>query len=128
MVAFTLQHTVVGVSLCASTLLVLFRISEQGTSYVAKRSERMVEEMIELAERYHDESKRTTEGLDDLERMKLKAMALSLLQYAQIALSDDVLETIAGYSVGRRVRHLQQEMNKLRGRATATGVDAVART
>lgn len=103
-----LFHTSVAVTLSTSVLLVLFRISEHTPSV----STAHIEQVVEVADQYYDDAKKVT--TDDIDRFRLKSMALALLRYANASLRVDVLENVSGYSVGRRIKHLEQDLTRLR--------------
>ena len=103
-----LLHTSVAVTLSTSVLLILFRISEQTPSV----STAHIEQVVEVADQYYDDAKRVAS--DDIDRLRLKSMSLALLRYANASLRIDVLENLSGYSVGRRIKHLEQDLTRLR--------------
>lgn len=105
-----LTQTAVLVTVCIGVMLILFRISEH-TSPAVTRTERIVTQMVDLSDRYYEDSRATR---DDAERLHLKSMALSLLQFSNATLSHERLEHIVGYSVRRRIKHLQQDITRIR--------------
>lgn len=104
-----LVQTAVLVTVGTSVLLVLFRISEH-TSPAVTRTEKLVSQMTDLSEQYYEDARHTK---DDVERVRLKAMALSLLQFANATLPHERLEHMVGYSVRRRIKHLQQDLSRI---------------
>ena len=104
-----LLHTSIVVTLSTSVLLVLFRISEQHSAQTSPGIH-SVEQVLDVADQYYADSKKG----DDVERFRLKAMTLSLLKYANVSLRSDTLENVAGYSVGRRIKHIEQDLARLR--------------
>ena len=106
-----LYHTASGVTLCVCMLLILFKLSEQSTSPMFSKHDRMVEQILDLSDHYYRDSRAAT---DDVERLKLRAMALSLLTYASVIRRNDVLEHTAGYSVTRRIKHIETDLHNLR--------------
>jgi hypothetical protein len=104
-----LLHTSVAVTLTTSVLLLLFRITEHSPP---SASTVHIEQIMDVADQYYDDAKRVAS--DDIERLRLKAMALALLRYANASLRIDVLENVSGYSVGRRIKHLEQDLARLR--------------
>ena len=109
-----LVHTSVAVTLTTSVLLVLFRISEHTPSAPTAH----VEQIVDVADQYYDDAKRV--ATDDADRLRLKSMALALLRHANASLRVDVLENVSGYSVGRRIKHLEQDVARLRQNITRT--------
>ena len=105
-----LAHTAVVVTVCTCVLLILFRISEH-TSPAATRTERLVAQMIDRADQYYDDARASR---DDAERLHLKSMALSRHQFSNATLSHERLEHLVGYSVRRRIKHLQQDISRIR--------------
>lgn len=105
-----LSQTAVLVTVCTGVLLILFRISEH-TSPAVSRTERLVTQMADLSDQYYDDARATR---DDVERLHLKSMALSLLQFANATVSHERLEHMVGYSVRRRIKHLQQDITRIR--------------
>lgn len=104
-----LFHTSIAVTLSTSVLLILFRISEHGAP---SASTALLEQVIDVADQYYDDAKRVAG--DDIERFRLKAMSLSLLLYARASMRVDLLENVSGYNIGRRIKHLEQDLTRLR--------------
>ena len=105
-----LTQSAIIVTVCVSVMLILFRISEH-TSPAASRTERIVTQMVDLSDQYYEDSRGTR---DDAERLQLKSMTLSLLQFANASLPHERLEHIVGFSVRRRIKHLQQDITRTR--------------
>lgn len=97
-------------TVCTSVMLILMRISEHSNP-ATTGTERLVSQVVDLSEQYLEEA-RTTQ--DKIETMQLKSMTLSLLRFANVTLSHERLEHLVGYSVRRRIRHLEQDINRLR--------------
>ena len=104
-----LLHTSILVTVTTSVLLVLFRISENTPT---SASTTHIEQIVDVADQYYDDAKKNAS--DDIERYRLKSMTLSLLRYANASLRTDVLENVAGYSVARRIKHIEQDLTRLR--------------
>lgn len=102
-----LAITAVTVTVSITILMVLFRLSETTTP----SSQRQVEQMVELADQYYEDARASTH---DIERFRLKAMTMSLLKLASLSLRADILENITGYSVARRIKHIEQDLTRLR--------------
>ena len=103
----TLEATAAVVTTVTCGGLMLLRMCESTHPYASRRAT-LIGRLLDVADQYYEDAASTT----DLERLELIAMSLSLVQFVQ-RLEED-LERIAGYDVSRRVRHLQQELNKLR--------------
>lgn len=108
----SLEYTSIVVTGSTIFLLLLYRITEISTS-----SPSHIEQVIDTADQYYEEARSAT---SDVDRLRLKAMALSLFRYASVSMRSDVLENIAGYSVGRRIKHIEQDMSRLRQSMTQT--------
>ena len=105
-----ISHTATLVTVCLSVMLILFRIAEH-TSPAVTRSERIVNQIVDLSDQFYEDARGTS---DDLERFYLQSMALSLLQFANATLPHERLEHIVGFSVRRRIKHLQQDITRMR--------------
>ncbi len=114
----TLLHTSALTTAFTVVVLVLIRISESVALRGDDGSARLMEQIVDLSDHLYAESKECT---DDLESFRLKAMTLSLLQFASAAsLRSDALENLTGYSVARRVKHIEQDMTRLRQNIAAS--------
>lgn len=103
-------HTATGVTVVSVLVLMLLRLSETSQP-LQSRTDRMVAQILDLADQYHGDARASD---DDLDRFRLRAMSLSLLKYASIAHAPAQLELVAGYNVGRRAKHVEQQLAQLR--------------
>ena len=94
--------------------LLLFKASEYGTRNVSED----VDRALEASDRYYDASQQGDATL--MEKIKLKAMALALLQHARSLTNHDVFEASLAYNANRRIKHLRQQMVLLEKEMSAT--------
>ena len=106
---WTLDYTALLVTVAVGVLLVLLRVTEH-TSPVTMGTERIVAQMIDLSDLYCEDAGTAT---DDIERLRFRAQALSLLRLANTLLPREHLERLSGYSVRRRIRQLEQQVSSV---------------